>query len=462
MKYISTRGQIKARTFVQAVIEGLSRDGGLLIPAEIPDFSNRLARLQDLSYTELALEIFKPFIGDELPTETTKRLVENSYSTFKTPEITPTTFTDSIAILELFHGPTLAFKDIALQFLGNLFEEILKTEKISLNILGATSGDTGSAAIHGVRGKAGITIFMLHPKGKISPIQEKQMTTVLDDNVVNIAIEGTFDDAQRIVKDIFTDLEFKDQYHLGAVNSINWARVMAQIVYYFFAAFRFQEKYPDQPVVFSVPTGNFGDIYAGYLAKKMGLPIEKLILATNENDILFRVINSGIYKIGNVTETYSPSMDIQVSSNFERFLFDILGQNGSLILEKMNSLTQTSEFQLSKEEVLKIQEELLAIRIDNNQTLETIKKYYDLGIVMDPHTAVGVAAAEQSDYRHVICLSTAHPAKFSDAVIKATGKEAKQPASLVGILEKESRCLTCHQEKNAVKKIITEKLTLEK
>jgi len=458
MKYISTRGQSETRTFVQAVIEGLSRDGGLLIPERIPDLSDQLTTLKNLSYPKLALEIFKPYIEDEFSIETIERLVNQSYSVFTTPEVTPIRFTDSVAILELFHGPTLAFKDIALQFLGNLFEEILKKDKNPLNILGATSGDTGSAAIHGVRGKDGITIFMLHPKGKISPIQEKQMTTVLDDNVVNIAIEGTFDDAQRIVKDIFTDLDFKDQYHLGAVNSINWARVMAQIVYYFYAAFQFQKKYPNQPIVFSVPTGNFGDIYAGYLAKKMGLPIEKLILATNENDILFRVINSGIYKIGNVAETYSPSMDIQVSSNFERFLFDTFGKDGDLIQEKMDSLSQTSEFQLSQEQVQSVQKELLAVRIDNDQTLKTIKKYYDQGILMDPHTAVGVAAAESSSYKHVICLSTAHPAKFSEAVIKATGEDAEKPASLEGILEQESRCLTCSQDKDAVKKIIIEKL----
>ncbi len=454
MKYISTRGQSEQRSFTQAVIEGLARDGGLLVPEKLPVFSSELDRLYQLSYPELALEIFLPFVDGEIDTPVLKELILKSYDSFSTTEITPLVFCDQIAILELFHGPTLAFKDIALQFLGNLFEEILKKEDIRLNIVGATSGDTGSAAIYGVRGKDRISIFMLHPKGKISPVQEKQMTTVLDNNVHNIAVEGTFDDSQRILKEIFNDLDFRDKYSLAAVNSINWARVMAQIVYYFYAAFRFQEKYPGVPIVFSVPTGNFGDIYAGYLAKQMGLPIQKLILATNENDILFRVLDTGIYKTSQVFSTLTPSMDIQIASNFERFIFDILGRRGEQVRIKMDNLVESGKFSLSEQELSSAKEVFHGIRVDTAETLHTIKKYHKKGIILDPHTAVGIAAAEKSNYSQVISLATAHPAKFSQAVVKAIGKEPEVPVSLAGILDKESRCLTAQNDYKVVEQII--------
>lgn len=359
--------------------------------------------------------------------------------------------------MELFHGPTLAFKDVALQFLGNLFEEILKNNDIRLNILGATSGDTGSAAIHGVRGKERINIFMLHPKGKVSPIQEKQMTTVLDKNVFNVAVEGTFDDAQSIVKQIFNDLEFRDKYHLGAVNSINWARVMAQIVYYFYAAFRFREKYPSTEIVFSVPTGNFGDIYAGYLAKKMGLPIKRLILATNENDILYRVLETGEYKISSVKSTLSPSMDIQIASNFERYVFDITGQKGEVVAQKMKTLAETGKFDLTAEEHNATKSVFLPVRVNTKETLETIRKYKVKGVLLDPHTAVGVAAAEKSGFSQVIALSTAHPAKFSEAVVNAIGEEPSYPESLIGILDKECKCETVKNNYIDVEKLIEAK-----
>ncbi|MBU3916986.1 threonine synthase [bacterium] len=460
MKYISTRGETKPRTFVQVVIDGLARDGGLYVPEEIPDFSGKLESLKDLKYQQLAYDIFRPFIDGEIDNSTLKGLIERSYCAFSVPEITPVRFIDNIAILELFHGPTLAFKDVALQFLGNLFEEILKKQRTTLNILGATSGDTGSAAIYGVRGKENISIFMLHPKGKVSPVQEKQMTTVLDNNVHNIAVKGTFDDAQRIVKEIFNDLAFKDKYSLGAVNSINWARVMAQIVYYFYSAFRFEEKFPGKPLVFSVPTGNFGDIYAGYLAKKMGLPIEKLILATNENDILFRTLETGIYKISNVFSSLSPSMDIQIASNFERFLFDIYKKDGKKVQQKMNDLTQKGEFHLTNSELIEARSVFTSIRIDTKRTLEAIKLYKNKGVILDPHTAVGVAAAEESKYSHVITLATAHPAKFSEAVFKAIGAEPEIPQALDGLLKKESKCLITQSSAIEIKQIIEATLNL--
>lgn len=454
MEYISTRGKGETYSFKNVVMEGLARDGGLFVPQNIPDFSNRIEALQNLGYQDLAVEIFEPFIGEELSKETIKKLVEKSYSTFSDDDVTPVSYLDDVAVLELFHGPTLAFKDVALQFLGNLFEEFINADGATLNILGATSGDTGSAAIYGVRGKKGIRIFMLHPKGKISPFQEKQMTTVLDQNVFNIAIDGTFDDGQNIIKAVFNDLDFKDKYHLGAVNSINWARVMAQIVYYFKAAFDFKKKFPKKPLVFSVPTGNFGDIYAGYLAKKMGLPIDKLILATNENDILYRTLTTGKYKIGKVYETYSPAMDIQISSNFERFLFDILGRDASAVREKMSSLSSQKEFEINAEQLKDAQSFFDTARIDTDTMLNTISTYHKKGYLLDPHSAVAVAAAKASGFDDVIALSTAHPIKFNDAVVKATGEEPTLPSHIEDFSNRETRCLDVEASVNTIKELM--------
>lgn len=459
MKYLSTRGQSEPRSFMQAVVEGLADDGGLLVPQVFPDLSKDLNRFKKLNFQELALEIFLPFIDGELDELTIKKLIEKSYTTFDSKEVTPVRQMGQVTLLELFHGPTLAFKDIALQFLGNLFESIVAQGDEPFNILGATSGDTGSAAIHSIRGRKGITIFMLHPLGKISPIQEKQMTTVLDDNVVNIAIEGTFDDAQGIVKEIFNDQEFKHQYKLGAVNSINWARVMAQIIYYFYVVFRFQDLHPNDPIAISVPTGNFGNIYAGYVARKMGLPINKLILATNENDILYRTIKSGTYKIKEVVATYSPSMDIQVSSNFERFLFDILGNDGQKVRRNMNALQANGEFSLNAEQLELAQEVFIPVRVDTAETFSVINRYLEKGTLLDPHSAVGVAAGEVSGFPKYISLATAHPAKFGEAVVKATGKEPPIPGALQGIMEKESKCEVVSNHSREVKKLIEKKLS---
>jgi len=454
MDYLSTRGATAPIPFSAAVLEGLARDGGLLVPSGIPDVGELLDGWRALDYPALAVEIFRLFVGDELPTETLRGMVERAYRSFRHAEVTPLTPLDQRYLLELFHGPTFAFKDLALQFLGNLFEVLLAPRGRDLNILGATSGDTGSAAIHGVRGRAGIRIFMLHPAGRVSPVQERQMTTVLDDNVVNIAIDGTFDDAQRIVKEIFVDLEFRDRLRLGAVNSINWARVMAQIVYYFYAVFRFQERHPGIDPIISVPTGNFGDVYAGYLAKRMGLGIERLVIATNENDILARTLESGRYRPSAVTPTISPSMDIQVASNFERFLFDLCGRDGARVRAKMTALHDGGEFTLSSGQLAEARRWFAGVRVDTGAALACMREMATRGVEIDPHTAVGVAAARQVTDGPAICLATAHPAKFPDAFKRATGRSPATPKAISELASLPARCRRGDARVDAIKGII--------
>ena len=429
MNYISTRGGMEPVGFQDAVMTGLAPDGGLLLPQTIPDVSAELEGWAMLSYTELAYAIMHRFATD-IPEADLRRMIHASYATFDHPEVTPTVRVGPVHVLELFHGPTLAFKDVALQFLGNLFAYILQQRGGRLNILGATSGDTGSAAIHGVRGKENINIFIMHPAGRTSPLQEKQMTSVLDDNVFNLAVEGTFDDCQHIMKTIFGDVAFKTEHALGSVNSVNWARVLAQTVYYFYSAFRVMEETGTAAVQFSVPTGNFGDILAGYIAQRMGLPIHRLILATNENDILSRFFNSGVYSMAGVVPTISPSMDIQVASNFERYLYYRLGEDATVLRELMNAFPQTGSLQVELDEGGRVDDLFRAGRGDTPTTLATIGRYRrDFGYMLDPHTAVGVQVAEQylSDTFPMICLATAHPAKFTQAIIDATGEEVHHP-----------------------------------
>ena len=320
IRYISTRGKQTPLTFKDAVMTGLARDGGLLIPNRIPRVADQLADWRELDYPNLAFEIIRLFT-DDLPEARLRELIRAAYATFAHPDVAPVRAVGPVHILELFHGPTLAFKDVALQWLGRLFEEILAERDGRMNILAATSGDTGSAAIAGVRGQERVRIFVMHPHGRVSALQERQMTAVLDANVFNMAVQGSFDDCQHIMKTLFNDLPFKDAHALGSVNSVNWARVLSQIVYYFYATFRVQETTAAHQVQFSVPTGNFGDILAGWYAKQMGLPISRLILATNENDILARFFNIGVYAKGDVVPTLNPSMDIQVASNFERWQY---------------------------------------------------------------------------------------------------------------------------------------------
>ncbi|MBE0501974.1 MAG: threonine synthase [Desulfuromonadales bacterium] len=443
MKYISTRGQIRGISFKDAVMMGLADDGGLLLPEEIPSLTHGdLAALEMLDYQELAFQIISRFATD-IPSVDLKNLIDRSYATFTHPEVTPVVKKDGLYILELFHGPTLAFKDVALQFLGNLFEYLLAERGEKMNIIGATSGDTGSAAIYGVRGKQNINIFILHPHQKVSPVQELQMTTVTDPNVFNVAIRGTFDDGQQIVKDIFGDLAFKSRYALGAVNSINFARILAQVVYYFYAYTRVHRQTGCKQVEFSVPTGNFGDIFAGYIAMRMGLPIRRLILATNENNILSRFVQKGDYSIDAVKATLSPSMDIQLASNFERYLYYLHNGDTAMITKEMETFRQTGKLSFSAESVARVSEDFLTCTVDTDQTIETIRKFHaETGYILDPHTAVGVSAGQRvgSNDCPVICLATAHPAKFTEAVNRAIGQDPKRPASLDKLEQRERRC----------------------
>jgi threonine synthase len=435
---------------------GLATDGGLLLPRAIPDLSGQLADMAKLAYPELATAVMLPFVEGSLTEAELHGLVKRSYATFRHPDVTPLVEAGPVHIMELFHGPTLAFKDVALQLLGNLFEHILEKTGQELNILGATSGDTGSAAIAGVRGRHGIHIFVMHPDGKVSPLQERQMTSVLDDNVHNIAVKGTFDDGQRVLKEIFNDLPFKKEYSLGAVNSVNWARVLAQVVYYFDAAFRLRESTGCDQIQVSVPTGNFGDIFAGYVAMRMGAPISRLILATNENDILARFFNTGTYSLGEVFATTSPSMDIQVASNFERYLYYRVGEDAARVRELMAEFAATGKIVLDG-----AAPEIVAGSGDRQQTLETIATYYrDHGYLLDPHTAVGVSVAERflQPGTPTVCLATAHPAKFPDTIREAVGADVAHHPILDALVDLPTRCTTLPATKEAIQGFMREKL----
>ncbi len=458
MKYCSTRGKVKGISFTSAVMMGLAEDGGLIIPEEIPQLTTEeLQNLSTLPYPELAFQIISKFATD-IPAPDLKELINRSYAAFTAAEITPLVKQNDLYILELFHGPTLAFKDIALQFLGNLFEYFLRQSGKKMNIVGATSGDTGSAAIYGVKGKENINIFILHPKGRVSPIQELQMTTVVDDNVFNIAIEGTFDDAQAIVKDIFGDLEFKQQYALGAVNSINWARVLAQIVYYFYAWFQISNTTGAKQLNVAVPTGNFGDIFAGYIARQMGLPINRLILATNSNNILSRCINDGDYSIADVHHSLSPSMDIQIASNFERYLYYLLDCNSEKVVSAMEDFKKNGYLNFSAEQKERLKQDFAAASIDDAETLSMINTFFkQTGYILDPHTATGVAVAEKVKNRDypTVCLATAHPAKFGDTVKQAIGLNPELPPAFIDLEKREKKLVTISPEVEAVKNYIS-------
>jgi threonine synthase len=459
MKYISTRGNIEPIPFKDAVMMGLATDGGLLLPQSIPLLSPEiLDSWQTLPYRELAFRIISLF-ADDIPEDDLRRLINRSYDSFANREITPVVRENGVYILELFHGPTLAFKDVALQLLGNLFEYLLKERGERMNIVGATSGDTGSAAIYGVRGKEKINIFIIHPHLKTSPIQARQMTTVLDANVHNIAVKGTFDDCQNIVKALFSDLSFKEKLALGAVNSINWARVLAQVVYYFYAWFRVTEA-GGADIVFSVPTGNFGDIFAGYMAKKMGLPIKKLLLATNENNILTRFINGGDYSLGNVVQTVSPSMDIQVASNFERYLYYLFNEDPAQVRGAFTAFATNGRMTFTDAEMARVKDEFISTSVTEQQTLATIADFREkTGYLLDPHTAVGVCAALQCTGKEEtpVCLATAHPAKFGEAVEKATGIAPPYPEALAGIEKLPTRCAVLDADQAAIREFIEEK-----
>ena len=426
MRYISTRGGCPPMPFAEAVLTGLAADGGLLLPERFPNIAADLPAWHDLSFTAIAQRIFKLYV-DDIPGDSLDALLADAFATFADPRVAPLVDLDEFRVLELFHGPTLSFKDVALQVLGRLFERILASSGGRLNILGATSGDTGSAAIHGVRSRANIGIFVLYPHGRVSPLQELQMTTVADANVHCLAIDGSFDDCQSILKTIFGDLPFKERYCLGAVNSMNWARVLAQMAYYVYASLQ-----SSAPPVLAVPTGNFGNIFAGIAVREMGVPIERFVLACNVNDILARFFQTGTYRRGSVRHTISPSMDIQVASNFERFLYLHYRGDCAKVRSFMAQFAATGEACLGGD--ASVGENIVGIAIDEQETMATIHDVHRrFGYVADPHTAVGMAAARRAladsdaatiaDLASPICIATAHPAKFPAAVGKAIGTE---------------------------------------
>lgn len=421
MRYISTRGQVAPKGFVDTVLMGLADDGGLMVPETIPVIpSATLQEWRKLGYVELFLKIFACYTNDEIPQEELKRMAEVSYGSFRSPEVAPLKRMDgSLSILELFHGPTFAFKDVALQFMGELYSYISRKHGEIIHILGATSGDTGAAAIQGVRGKEGIKICILHPHQKVSKVQELQMTTVDDVNVLNLSVKGNFDDCQQVIKELFGDLAFKGKHHLRAINSINFVRILAQTVYYFYAYLRTEQAATGEAINVCVPSGNFGNIFSGYLAKKMGLPVHKLIIATNENNILERFVRTGEYKPGDFKGTYSPSMDIQVASNFERYLYYLLDEDAEQVAAAMKKLQTEGSITFTGDKLQQAQTDFAAYAASNAECLETIKRMHaERGYLLDPHTACGVAAyaAVNDAGRHCVTFATAHPAKFDEAI----------------------------------------------
>lgn len=421
MRYVSTRGNLSPIGFIDAVLMGMADDGGLLVPETVPIIPAKTLRAwRDLSYPDLAVAVLAPFIGDEITAVDLQGLIRESYGTFRDQAVTPLRrLDDRHFVLELFHGPTFAFKDVALQFLGNLYGYVSEKTGATIHILGATSGDTGASAIAGVQGKPGIRIGILYPHGKVSRVQELQMTTVQDENVLTLAVEGSFDDCQRIVKALFGEVTFKRRYHLRAINSINIARILAQVVYYFAAYLACLRAGVRGPVNFSVPTGNFGDIFAGYLAKRMGLPVDRLILATNENDILQRFQATGVYQPESVRTTYSPAMDIQVASNFERYLYYLCGENPEPVAALMAELQRTGQIVVGGEALSTVQSDFSAYRVGNDECLDAIAACASRHrYLVDPHTACAVRAAETvgPPDKPTVILATAHPAKFAEAM----------------------------------------------
>ena len=456
MKYFSTRDKSLKFSFKDILLRSLAPDGGLFLPSEIKKYNqSELKNLSSLSYVDLATEIIFNFCKDDINKEQLKILIKKAYSSFKNKEVVELKKIGNQNLLELYHGPTLAFKDIAMQVIGNMYDFLKISEEKIVNIIVATSGDTGAAAISALNDRKNINVFVLHPHNKISNIQRKIMTTIGSNNIFNIAIKGSFDDCQKIVNEMFNENEFREKINMSGVNSINWARIICQIIYYFYAAFKINK----QNISFSVPTGNFGDIYAGYMAKKMGLPIDKLIVATNENDILQRVINTGEYKPSAVKPTLSPSMDIQVSSNFERLLFDLLGEDDKKVVSFMNDLKTKGFFKLDQEAIKVIKKDFCAEKISDAETLIIIKNFSsNLKFVLDPHTATAFGAAEKiKNLSETIILGTAHPYKFLETVKKATGIEVIPPSQLSNIVDKEERFDILDNNISKIKNYILEK-----
>ncbi|OYW23885.1 MAG: threonine synthase [Sphingomonas sp. 12-62-6] len=463
MRYISTRGAAPVLDFEQVTLAGLASDGGLYVPEHWPTLNtDQIAALRGLSYVDTAVAVMTPFIGDTMSSADLRTLCVQAYGRFSHAAVTPLVQLDQQHwLLELFHGPTLAFKDVALQLVGLLFERFLTGSTQQLTVIGATSGDTGSAAIDALAGRAGVDVFMLHPKGRVSDVQRRQMTTVLAPNVHNIALEGaSFDDAQALVKAMFNDSSFSTRFTLSAVNSINWARLMAQIVYYFYAAVRLGA--PERPIAFSVPTGNFGDVFAGYVAAKMGLPVARLVVATNVNDILHRAISDGDYSQGTVVPTPSPSMDIQVSSNFERLLFDLGGRDGAAMATQMRGFEASRAMQLTNTQRDGAARLFDSARVDGNEMALAMRwAQAEAGQIIDPHTAIGLAAARRLDLGDtpVVTLATAHPAKFGDAVERATGIRPALPSRIGNLFDRTERYTTLPATFDAVTSFIAARAT---
>lgn len=457
MLYHSTRSKDTKVNFETVLLNGLAPDGGLYIPENWPQIS--LEDIKGKSYQEMATIILYPFLEEEMSFDDLTKLIKKAYSSFRHIDIAPLIeFDDQYALIELFHGPTFAFKDFALQLLGELFDYFLEKTNKHLTIIGATSGDTGSAAIQACKDKDHFDIFMFHPKDRVSDVQRKQMTTVTSKNVYNIALEGTFDDCQNMVKSLFADSEFNNDFHLSAVNSINWARIMAQIVYYFFAYTKLNSL--QGKVNFCVPTGNFGNVYAGYAAKSMGLPIDKLIVASNENDILTRFFQQNDMSMRDVVKTHSPSMDIQISSNFERFLFDLLGKDSIELSQTMSHFKRTGRLDLDEKEWMKAKDIFEGLSVSNKETEDMIKSVFDHHkMILDPHTAVGVKAAYdyESSYKTII-LATAHPAKFKPAVEQSMRQTFSSPDMLKELDTLQETYICLSNNKESVKSYIRKEL----
>ena len=457
MNYLSTRDKSLNYDFKDIFLRGLAPDGGLFLPSEIRSYhKSELKNLSKLTYSDLATEILFNFCSENLSKDELRSVIKDAYKKFKDKEVVSIKKVGNINLLELYHGPTLAFKDIAMQVIGNMYDHLKVAEKKPVNVVVATSGDTGSAAIAALNDRKNINLFVLHPHNKISNIQRKIMTTIGSNNIFNLAIEGSFDDCQRVVKDLFNENDFREKINMSGVNSINWVRIICQIVYYFYAYF-FLEK---EKISFSVPTGNFGDVYAGYVAKKMGLPIDKLIVATNENDILQRVINTGEYKPDKVKPSLSPSMDIQVSSNFERLLFNILNKDDQKVATLMKSLKDNGSFKLNKEEVNEIKKDFKAEKISDSETLSIIKEVYNKEkFIIDPHTATAFGAINKiGELNNIVVLGTAHPYKFLETVKKATGKNVEPPHQLEKFMDKDEKFVIIENDNEKIKKYILNKI----
>lgn len=459
MKYISTRNNKKTFEFKDVFIKGLADEGGLFIPESLRKYSEtEISSFAKLEYNDLAKKIISTFIGDFMNENDLSNIIDKSYSVFRKKNVVNLIKVGDRSVLELFHGPTLAFKDVAMQLLGNFYEYYLNNENQKINIVVATSGDTGAAAIDAIKGKKNVNIFVLHPHNRVSSVQRKLMTTGKDKNVFNIAINGNFDDCQNLVKSMFADKNFSNEIKMSGVNSINWARIIAQSVYYFYSYFLIEDK--NEPINFSVPTGNFGDVYAGYLAKKMGLPINKLIVATNQNDILHRAISKGSYEVEKVAETISPSMDIQIASNFERLIYDLNNGDDSLTAKAMNDIKEKGRYLIDKEKLDKISTNFLSAKMSEDEVLKTISLVHTkFDVVLDPHSAIGYGAFDKINISgNNIVLATAHPCKFPDAIKNAINLKAELPKELIYILSEKENYDIIDNNVDKVKQHIKERI----